>query len=169
MEVIVAGVDGSQHSRRALEWAAKEARNRNARLVAVRVYEPPTEPATPSMTTSLAYSPSYVGATQNPQLSAEAQRQRELNWEHARMRAEQEVNRMVTELDTTGIEVEPVIVSDRKPARVLLDYARTADLIVVGSRGRGGFKGLLLGSVSQQVSQHSPCPVVVVPAKKDRR
>jgi nucleotide-binding universal stress UspA family protein len=49
------------------------------------------------------------------------------------------------------------------PAAVLHDLGREADLVVVGTRGRGGFTGLLLGSVSQQVVQHSPCPVVVVP------
>ena len=48
-------------------------------------------------------------------------------------------------------------------AEVLLRAAERADLLVVGSRGRGGFAGLLLGSVSQQCAQHAPCPVVIVP------
>jgi nucleotide-binding universal stress UspA family protein len=48
-------------------------------------------------------------------------------------------------------------------ASVLLEEGKNADLLVVGSRGRGGFAGLLLGSVSQQVSHHAPCPVVIVP------
>jgi nucleotide-binding universal stress UspA family protein len=50
------------------------------------------------------------------------------------------------------------------PAQVLLDAARGADLLVVGSRGHGTLAGMLLGSVSQHCVQHSPCPVVVVPA-----
>lgn len=49
-----------------------------------------------------------------------------------------------------------------QPAAVLLKEAEQADMIVVGSRGRGGFANLLLGSVTQQVVHHAPCPVVVV-------
>jgi nucleotide-binding universal stress UspA family protein len=53
------------------------------------------------------------------------------------------------------------------PARALLEAAIGADLLVVGSRGRGGMKGLLLGSVSQQCIHHAPCPVVVVRPAED--
>ena len=49
------------------------------------------------------------------------------------------------------------------PAEILINAGHHADLLVVGSRGRGGFRGLLLGSVSQQCSQHADCPVVIVP------
>jgi nucleotide-binding universal stress UspA family protein len=58
--------------------------------------------------------------------------------------------------------VEPILVRDQA-AGALLDVAKGAELLVVGSRGRGGFTGLLLGSVGQQVVHHAPCPVVVVP------
>jgi nucleotide-binding universal stress UspA family protein len=61
-----------------------------------------------------------------------------------------------------GVEVRGELV-EGPPARALLEHARTADLLVVGSRGLGGFRSLLLGSVSQQVVHHAPCPVVVVP------
>jgi nucleotide-binding universal stress UspA family protein len=60
-----------------------------------------------------------------------------------------------------AIEIER-IVAQGSAAHVLLDAAEDADLLVVGSRGRGGFTGLLLGSVSHQVASHATCPVVVV-------
>jgi nucleotide-binding universal stress UspA family protein len=63
--------------------------------------------------------------------------------------------------DLTGIEVERTIVNEL-PARALLRAAADADLMVVGARGFGGFAGLLLGSVSQQVVTHAACPVVVI-------
>ena len=65
----------------------------------------------------------------------------------------------------SGVTVIPVL-EEGQPADVLCAEAENADLLVVGSRGLGGFRGLLLGSVSQQVSHHAPCPVVVVPASK---
>lgn len=58
------------------------------------------------------------------------------------------------------VEVERYVSHD-KPTRALLQHARLAQLVVVGARGRGGFTGLLLGSTSQQLLQHSPCPVIV--------
>ncbi|MDP1806514.1 MAG: universal stress protein [Acidimicrobiales bacterium] len=66
--------------------------------------------------------------------------------------------------DEVDVELAPVC---DLPARGLLDSAHDADLLVVGARGMGGFRGLLLGSVSQQVAQHSPCPVVIVPQRED--
>lgn len=62
-----------------------------------------------------------------------------------------------------GVSVERVA-RYGSPAALLVEESEEADLIVVGSRGRGGFAGLLLGSVSQQTVQHAQCPVVVIPA-----
>jgi nucleotide-binding universal stress UspA family protein len=61
-----------------------------------------------------------------------------------------------------AIEVEQEIV-EGPTVPVLIGAARAASLLVLGSRGRGGFAGLLLGSVSQQCAQHPPCPVVILP------
>jgi nucleotide-binding universal stress UspA family protein len=61
-----------------------------------------------------------------------------------------------------GLEIERVA-AEGSPAQTLIESAGGADLLVVGSRGRGGFLGLLLGSVSQQCAQHPPCPVVILP------
>ena len=69
--------------------------------------------------------------------------------------------RLLAEFDTGGIDVEPLTINEL-PAPAILHAARDADLVVVGARGHGGFAGLLLGSVSQQVVGHAPCPVVVI-------
>jgi nucleotide-binding universal stress UspA family protein len=61
-----------------------------------------------------------------------------------------------------GLEIERAAL-DGPAAQTLIEAARGAELLVVGSRGRGGFVGLLLGSVSQQCAQHPPCPVVILP------
>ena len=65
------------------------------------------------------------------------------------------------------MEIERRVVRTR-PAAVLVDESRGADLLVVGSRGHGGFAGLLLGSVSQQCAHHAACPVVIVHQKREQ-
>lgn len=71
------------------------------------------------------------------------------------------LDRILADHDTDGVEIVRTLINDL-PARSLLHVAEGADLVVVGARGLGGFTGLLLGSVSQQVANHAPCPVVVV-------
>jgi nucleotide-binding universal stress UspA family protein len=69
----------------------------------------------------------------------------------------------VAAVDTTGVTVERKVITG-SAAHVLVEQAKGASLLVVGSRGRGGFSGLLLGSVSQQTAHHAPCPIVIVPS-----
>ena len=70
--------------------------------------------------------------------------------------------------EPNGVAIERRVV-EGAPATVLIDESRLADLLVVGSRGLGGFTGLLLGSVSQQCAHHAACPVVIVRASKGAR
>ncbi len=133
-DLVVVGVDGSRSAEGALRWAAAEARTRHARLRVVRAWTFLDQPEG-------SFDPSY----------GDADAQRQLDDAVAGLGA-----------DAEGIDIERLAVCDL-PARGLLAAAAGADLLVVGARGLGGFQGLLLGSVSQQVANHAPCPVVIVP------
>lgn len=154
---IVVGIDGSPESKRALGWAAEEARLRDADLQVVYVYGPPEE-----------YNPyalAYGVDIGSADLAADEREWQDRHDARARERAEAVVHSVVREVvPDDEVRTEPVAVRDTRPARALMHSARGADLLVVGSRGRGGFTGLLLGSISQQCAQHAPCPVVVVRA-----
>ena len=137
MERIVVGVDGSQSSRDALRWAVDEARRRNAALEAVYAWHQPFV---------IGYE--YMG---------------EMNIGGFEDEAQQLLDAAVGEVDTTGVpSVERILVAGGA-AESLVEAAKGAALLVVGSRGRGGFSGLLLGSVSHQAAHHAPCPVVIIP------
>ena len=138
-ERIVVGVDGSEGSTRALEFALDEARLRYADLEVVHTWSIPFATGYPASTASL-----------DPGIYESA--------------AERTVADMLDAADTSGLPSPPHrIILCGGAAEMLLQRAKGADLLVVGSRGRGGFTGLLLGSVSHQVVHHAPCPVVVVP------
>lgn len=143
MRGIVVGVDGSDVSRRALRWALDDAERRGADVEVVHVYD----------TAALYYSEASIHAD----LGKLADRVRE--------DAEDLVGGMVAAaLAGRGdLSVTPVAIDAPNPAGVLTDRAAEADLLVVGTRGHGGFAGLLLGSVSHQCVSHPPCPVTVVP------
>jgi nucleotide-binding universal stress UspA family protein len=143
---IVVGVDGSTGSRRALAWAVEEARYRGDEVVAATVF----------VYTSVGMAIA-IEVVPTPARSVE-----EVREDTARM-LHRVVDEVVGETDVKIIEE----VAEGVPARRLIELATGADMIVVGSRGLGGFRGLLLGSVSQQVVHHAPCPVVVVPATGD--
>ncbi len=139
---IVVGFDGSDHSGRALDLAIEEARLRQATLEVVYAYIVPVYWTAPQYPVEL------------PQVEDDIIRE-----------AEALVDKAVADVPAS-VEVKRVIA--RGPAaHVLLEAAEGADLLIVGSRGRGGFRGLLLGSTSHQLVTHAPCPVVVVPHAKE--
>jgi nucleotide-binding universal stress UspA family protein len=140
---IVVGVDGSEGARRALRWAVDEARLRDAALEAIFVFTLPPSGA------GIGMAPEYVGP-QIDQIERDAAEE---------LRSEIDA---VIPREERNVETITRVESGR-PSEVLVKSARTADLLVVGARGIGGFRGLLLGSVSQQCVTHAPCPVVVVP------
>ena len=83
--------------------------------------------------------------------------------EHARRAVQLEVEKALDSLGGSRPESVTVQVLSGTPAYELLTAAQGADMIVVGSRGTGGFAPLLMGSVSTQVSHHAHCPVVIIP------
>ena len=144
MNEIVVGVDGSEESRAALVWAVEEGRLRRAPVLAIHAWEVPMVPAPTGLVPP---SVEVVGDLT------------ELREDAASL-----VETMVREIagDAADVEIRPLTVED-KPVRALLDAAERNDaqMIVVGSRGHGGFVSLLIGSTSDQVARHATCPVVI--------
>ncbi|WP_205326127.1 universal stress protein [Glycomyces sp. YM15] len=138
-ERVVVGIDGSPTSMRALRWALRYAERTGARIEAVHAWQTPTSYGAP-----LAVLPGEDFAA----------------------KAEQAVNESVDrELGgRRDLEVERIADMGYAP-KVLIEHSKKADLLVVGSRGRGGFTGTLLGSVSLHCVTNAACPVVVVRAK----
>jgi nucleotide-binding universal stress UspA family protein len=135
---IVVGVDGSDESKEALRWAIDEARLRDASVRVVYAWwaQPVLVPGSP-----------VIAA----------------DWELLRRSAEEFVEEFVDRAVDEPTDVEVAVVATHgTPADVLVRASKDADLLVVGSRGHGGFAGLLLGSVSQQCVHHATCPVVIV-------
>jgi nucleotide-binding universal stress UspA family protein len=150
---IVVGIDGSDASASALRWAVAEARLRHASVEAVHVLD-----ATP--TTQAAGAGIGIGtagvAPVPPEVMDDVMRQSERD-------AGNLLLRMVAELGDVGdVAIEQVVLRQSGPARGLVKRSRGADLLVVGSRGLGGFRELLLGSVSHQCATHALCPVVIL-------
>ena len=136
---IVVGIDGSQQSQAALDWAVREAAATNGEVDAVIAFD-----------SGLAWID--VGSDYQSRIV-----------EHAAAQAREELHRVIDELHP-AVPVHPLVV-EGQAATVLVELAQGAELLVVGTRGRGGFAGLLLGSVSQRCAERSPCPVVVVPTR----
>jgi nucleotide-binding universal stress UspA family protein len=164
MAVVVVGVDGSAQSLEALKLAAREAAWRSGALRAVYVYEPvrPRQADAAAAVAAAALWPS--AATSSGGVIAEANRLDDEERAHARRHAEDLLRQIVASVedDMPDVAIDRVAIGDRHPSEALLRAAADADLLVVGSRGLGGFAGLLLGSIGQQCVQHATCPVLVV-------
>ncbi|MDQ2875015.1 MAG: universal stress protein [Actinomycetota bacterium] len=144
MPGIVVGVDGSTGSHRALDWAAREAAVRHVPLTVLTV--------NPVMASQW---------TRNPVLTPSDPER----LEHDRQAAQESVEKVTSQLDAQPPSVTVQAVSGFV-AEALINASHDASLLVVGSRGAGGFASLLLGSVSAQVVSHASCPVIVVPGNR---
>ena len=173
MARIVVGVDGSPQARTALAWAAAEARLRRAALQVVHAFHTrelvgplyfPSQHALPGTAVAAGGEPSEQDLAVTLQDRAEFE-------DAVRSGAEQLLEGLVGELEAAldGVQVQRTVVEDRHPAEALVELSADADLLVVGSRGRGGFSEMLLGSVSHASVLHAVCPVVVVPTRGDER
>lgn len=134
---VLVGVDGSTAAHAALEFAAQEARLRDATLVAVMAVDVP----------DYAWIDPYA-VRSHPT-------------EDLLALAHQKLDRVLAAAGTEGLEVERVVTAVPAP-RALIDRSADSELLVVGSRGHGGFRGLVMGSVSMQCVLHAQCPVTVV-------
>jgi len=142
MPGIIVGVDGSGHSQRALEWAMKEAAVRETPLTA--------------MTVHALIRGYYGGLVEYPDDHVRAEKTRQL--------VQTGVDAVARELGESAPAAVSVRVASGSVVEELVNAARDADMLVVGSRGAGGFSRLMMGSVSSLVTQHATCPVVVIPS-----
>lgn len=145
MPGIVVGVDDSVHAQKALDWAMREAGMRQVALTVLSVI--------PAMASPWTGNPlSVPGAEEAGQ--------------HAEHAVEEAVAKSASNITGPQPPSISVKVFTGFPAQALVDASHGADLVVVGSRGAGGFATLLVGSVSNQVAHHAVCPVVIVPSER---
>ena len=141
MSGIIVGVDGSAHSRKALEYAAKEAVAHHTSLTVLTVHQAVRD---------------VYGGVSNYSDDASLT-------DKARQAAQAETDEVLA-----GLAEKPESVTVKAvhglPADELVKAAEGADMVVMGSRGAGGFARLILGSVASQVAHHAACPVLIVPA-----
>lgn len=136
--LIVVGVDGSDPSRAALQWAVDEAKLRRGKVHVITAWHYPPVPST------------VEDSGTNDSFHA----------------AERLQSDALAAVAAEGTDITGMLVRGA-PATALMDAAKDADLLIVGSRGHGGFAGLLLGSVSSHVAHHASCPVLIVRPKSD--
>ena len=136
---IVVGASNSDNGRVALEWAVAEAAYRGATLEVIHAWTSPVV----AFPTGVAFDPTLIAEVEAA--------------------ARSDLDQMIAKaVGDSGVDVTATLV-EGPTATALLEASAGADLIVVGTRGRGGFKALLLGSVSNKVLHHAPCSVAVVP------
>ena len=146
MPGIIVGVDGSGHSQRALEFAMKEAALRHAPLTVLTVHE-----TIRGWFGGVARFPDDAELTEKAQVAAQA-----------------EADKVLAGLGESRPESVTVKAVNGFPVEELINAGHDADMIVLGSRGMGGFTQLTMGSVSSQVAHHATCPVLIVrPAHRD--
>jgi nucleotide-binding universal stress UspA family protein len=141
MERIVVGIDGSKTAGHALRWAVQEACLRGAALEVVHAWHVPYVGG--SLYNPAAFDPGMFEVAARATLDAACDG-----------------------VDIAGLAQPPTrVLTSGGAASAILEAAKGADLVVMGSRGLGGFAGLLLGSVTHQVAHHASCPVVIVPSE----
>ena len=139
LKKVVVGVDGSEHSLRALGWAARQAAAMNVPLEVITVWTFPEEPAPLGI---------EVHVPWQDELMAEA-----------RAKLNEIIDGVIPDEDRPLLTAKVI---RGRPAKELLAASEEDDLLVVGSRGRGAAEGLLFGSVCDRCVRHARCPVVVV-------
>jgi nucleotide-binding universal stress UspA family protein len=144
MSGVVVGIDGSRNAHYALEWAIKEAALRGAPLTVLTINQLVASAWTGNPV-------SYPGEEERLATSRKA--------------AEDAVAEATAGLGDKQPRSVSVVATNGFVVQELLSAAESADLLVLGTRGSGGFEPLRLGSVSSQVIHHARCPVVVVPHK----
>jgi len=142
---IVVGVDGSPSSRAALRWAVRQAKFMSGTVDAVIAWQ------IPMVLQSYGWAPIYVEEEGNFR-------------EDARKRIDALIGEVVEQADSRRVRS---LVIKGHAAEALIEAAEGADLLVVGSSGRGGFAEALLGSVSQHCVHHAPCPVLIMRGESD--
>lgn len=141
MERLVVGVDGSENSQRALEWAATEARSRDAELVVVHAW---TVPVMTYGTFLVPYAPALAAK------------------QHFEAAARASLDEVLAAVDLEGVNVD-VRLAEGHPGAALVAESSDASMVVIGHRGRRPLAEFVLGSTAQYVSRHAEVPVVVVP------
>jgi nucleotide-binding universal stress UspA family protein len=141
MPGIIVGVDGSGHSQRALEWAIHEAAIRHTPLTVLTVHQ-----------AIVGYFGDIVATPEDLKLTEQIQ---------AAVTAE--ADKVLAGLDGPHPESVTVKAVHGFPVEELIEASNEADMVVLGSRGAGGFTRMLLGSTAGQVVQHAHCPVLIIP------